>query len=361
VENVRYSDDVKEAIHLAERLARKEKHPKKISDRDYLQGLLLSNRKFSRLDGILSGLKASPGKLRKQLNHSGTSAEAQSSLLDNAKRLAAANGTNSAHVEVEHLLKACCLSADPTVSGVLRDNAISPERIDQTVQGLQKHQTSRSILFIGKELAEVVLFVLVFLILIKSFLGELRLIPSESMVPGLQIDDRLVIERVTRWVRPYQRGDVLVFYPPMTQLKNDPWSLFLRLTGFSGLMYKKEDNIDVAYIKRLIGEPGDIVDVRPGSGVFVNGKKLNEPYVSELANTCTLMRPDPWCKPIQVPPGKYYLMGDNRNLSLDSRYWGFADEDRVIGRAIFRIWPLSRMGALQPAPYQKSKQDDSAQ
>jgi signal peptidase I len=351
VDNVRYSDDVKEAIHLAERLARKEKHSKKVSDRDYLQGLLLSNRKFSRLDGIFSELKASPAKLKKQLNSSTKLTDTHSIVLEGAKRFASDNG---AHVEVEHLLKACCLSSDPAVSGVLRDNAISPERIDQSVQGLKKHQFSRSALFIGKEFAEVVVFVLVFLVLIKSFLGELRLIPSESMVPGLQIDDRLVIERVTRWARPYHRGDVLVFYPPMTQLKNDPWSLFLRLTGFSGLMYKKEDNIDVAYIKRLIGEPGDIVNVRPGIGVFVNGQKLDEPYVSELANTCTLMRPEPWCKPIQVPPGKYYLMGDNRNLSLDSRYWGFADESRVIGRAVYRIWPLSRVGPLQPAPYQKN-------
>src|SRR5699024_1297078 len=138
-------------------------------------------------------------------------------------------------------------------------------------------------------------FVLFFLILIKSFVGELRLIPSESMVPGLQVADRLVIERVTRWTRPYHRGDILVFYPPMTQLKNDHVSLFLRLTGFSGLMYKKEDNIDVAYIKRLIGLPGDTVNVKPGVGVFVNGKKLDETYVNEVADTCTLMRPEPYC------------------------------------------------------------------
>jgi signal peptidase I len=353
VEKVRYSDDVKEAIHLAERLARKEKHPKNVSDRDYLHGLLLSNRKFSRLDAIFSNLKISPAKLKKQLSSAARQTAEESTLLENAKRLALSNGSGG-QVEVEHLLKACCLSSDPQVNSLMRENAISPERIDLSVQRLKKNQIPRSLLFIGKELAEVVIFVLVFLILIKSFLGELRLIPSESMLPGLQINDRLVIERVTRWTRPYQRGDVLVFYPPMTQLKDDPWSVFLRLTGFSGLMYKKEDNIDVAYIKRLIGLPGDTVNVRPGIGVFVNGKKLDEPYVSDLANTCTL-RPEPWCKPIRVPPGKYYLMGDNRNLSLDSRYWGFADEDRVIGRAVFRIWPLNRLGPLQQAPYQKDE------
>jgi signal peptidase I len=144
---------------------------------------------------------------------------------------------------------------------------------------------------------------------------------------------------------------VLVFYPPMTELRKDPVSLFLRLTGFSGLIYKKEDNIDVAYIKRLIGLPGDTVEVKPGVGVFVNGQKLDEPYVNEIANTCTFARPEPICEPVKVPPDSYYMMGDNRNLSLDSRYWGFAQEERVIGRAVFRIWPLNRTGPLQAVPY----------
>jgi signal peptidase I len=349
VQNARYSDDVKEAVHLAERLSKKAKRGHNVSDRDYLRGLLMANRKFSRLDAILTDLGVSPTKLRTQLEKAAEPANVRSDILGNALCMAS-NGKPAAHIDVEHMLKACCLSNDPAVVQAFQEHNISPERIEQAVEGLKKNQVTRSILFIGKELTEVIVFVLVFLILIKSFLGELRLIPSESMLPGLRIDDRLVIERVTRWVRPYQRGDVLVFYPPMTQLKKDPWSVFLRLTGFSGLMYKKEDNIDVAYIKRLIGLPGDTVDVRPGIGVFVNGHKLDEPYVSELANTCTLMRPEPWCKPIRVPPGKYYLMGDNRNLSLDSRYWGFADENRVIGRAVFRIWPLDRLGPLPPVP-----------
>jgi signal peptidase I len=212
----------------------------------------------------------------------------------------------------------------------------------------------RHTLFYAKELTEVVLFVLIFLVLIKSFIGELRLIPSESMVPILKVEDRVVIERLTRWFRPYERGDILVFYPPMTELKNDPWSVFLRLTGFSGLVYKKEDYLDVAYIKRLIGLPGDTVEVKPGVGVFVNGKMLDEPYVREIANSCSMVAPVPVCAPIKVPAGQYYFMGDNRNQSADSRYWGFESEDRVIGRAVFRIWPPNRMGPLPPPPYQKT-------
>ncbi len=364
MEDLRYSDDIRETIALANKLARKANQTT-ANDRDYLKGLLLTHRRFNRLDTLLRGMQTSASHLRAQLG--GIASEPPpaptSDLLKNAELIAKSTGNGNpakaVTVETEHLLKAFCLSADPVVNQIIKENEISPERVEQSVLVMRKNQTRHSLLFIGRELAEVVVFVLVFLILIKSFLGELRLIPSESMVPGLQVHDRLVIERVSRWVRPYERGDILVFYPPMTQLKDDPWSLFLRMTGFSGLMYKKEDNIDVAYIKRLIALPGDRVQVRPGIGVFVNGQKLNEPYISEPPETCTIVKPVseqalmPTCDAVRVPANKYYLMGDNRNQSADSRYWGFAEKERVIGRAVFRVWPLDRIGPLPAAPYQQ--------
>ena len=362
MEDIRYSEDVKDVIALANRMARKEKRAS-CNDRDYLHGLLLIHRKFNRLDSLMTEMNIPLAPLRAALSRPPLEAAPSSTrLLAEAETLAHQHvHETEAHphpakpiptVEVEHLLKALCLSPDPWVQQVMRDQNISPERIELAVTAAKARHVQRAVLYVSKELLEVVLFVLFFLILIKSFLGELRLIPSESMLPGLKIDDRLVIERVTRWNRPYHRGDILVFYPPMTELKNDPGSLFMRLTGFSGLMYKKDDNIDVAYIKRLIGLPGDIVNVKPGAGVFVNGKKLDEPYVNEIAETCTLMRPEPYCGSVKVPPHHYYMMGDNRNLSLDSRYWGFADEDRVIGRAVFRIWPPNRIGTLPIPPEQ---------
>ncbi len=367
MEPFRYSDDVRDVVTLANKHVRKTNR-QAVGDRDYLQALLLSRRQFSRLDSLLKDMGVPAGRMKAQL----ASAEAVSApgattdLLKNAEIIAQAarpgNGkSDTTEVEMEDLLKALCLSADSVVSRLFAENRITPERIDAAVIQSRRKQPQRTFMFLLKELAEVVIFVLVFLILIKSFLGELRLIPSESMVPILQVNDRLVIERVSRWVRPYQRGDILVFYPPMTELHKDPLSVFLRLTGFSGLMYKKEDNIDVAYIKRLIGLPGDTVDVKPGLGVFVNGKKLDEPYINEIAETCTVMRPVPTqglfptCSAIKVPPNHYYMMGDNRNLSLDSRYWGFAEQDRVIGRAVYRIWPLNRLGTMDSPLYQNNQ------
>ncbi|MFM7469752.1 MAG: signal peptidase I [Vampirovibrionales bacterium] len=223
---------------------------------------------------------------------------------------------------------------------------VSPEALELVNRKLFPLRWLRRLTFLGRELLEVVVMVLVMLIGIREGIGEFRLIPSESMVPTLQVQDRIFIERFSRWFRQPQRGDILVFYPPSTNVPRDPWHQFLRVVGLSGLLFSKDDNIDVAYIKRLIGLPGDQVNVVPFEGVYINGKKLEEPYVNEIGRACTLAVPT-FCEPLTIPTGKYYLLGDNRNYSADSRFWGFASHDRVIGRAVFKIWPLQRIGPLK--------------
>lgn len=353
MQSARYAEDVKDVLHFCEKLSRRQAA---LTVNGFLQALLMIRRPFNRLDRLCHEAAVPVKELHKQIKATSTQNQTLDlhALLAQSEQIAAFEAKQSGlrqTVEVEHLLKGLYFVSEPATQTLLDRFHLTPDSIDQAMVSVKAKQGRNSILFLGRELTEVIGFVLVFLILIKSLFGELRLIPSESMVPGLQINDRLVIERVSRWYRPYQRGDILVFYPPMSQLKNDPISLFLRWTGFSGLIYKKDDYIDVAYIKRLIGLPGDTVDVRPGEGVYVNGKKLDEPYVNEVADTCTLMKPEPYCGSIQIPAGSYYLMGDNRNQSLDSRYWGFAKQERVIGRAVFRIWPLNRFGTIPPAPY----------
>ena len=364
---MRYTDDVKESLLFARKLAEKT-NKGVLADRYVLHGLLLTRRTFNRVDILLKELQASPKEIKNRLEHSErpsdhvhqpeNAGEAQTPVMESAEAIARSMTEDTKAtpvVEIEHVVKALCYSDDPIVTHILRDQNITADRIDQAVIRMNGQRGQHSVLYVFKELAEVIAFVLFFLILIKSFVGELRLIPSESMVPILQIEDRLVIERVTRPFRPYQRGDILVFYPPMSELRQDPVSIFLRATGFSGLMYRKEDLIDVAYIKRLIGLPGDTVDVRPDDGVYINGVKLDEPYANEVAHSCTRMEPEPICEPVRVPEGEYFMMGDNRNKSSDSRYWGFADRDRVIGRAVFRVWPLNRIGGLTPPPYVKDE------
>lgn len=414
-EKWRFNADMQDIVSFAQKLSNA-RSVIEISDRDVLMALLLSNRLFSPLDSYFKSAGARPKALYKSfqrlLKAEGESTPASKSVLLNANRIRKNEGEADTkdHIDITHVLVALSESQDPLITALFRDFGITPETVRQGIASSKKHDVFRIACFMTRELAEVLVFVLFFLIVIKSFLGELRLIPSESMVPTLAVDDRIVIERVSTWFRPYQKKDILVFYPPMTQLKQDPWSIFLRLTGFSGLLYKKEDNIDVAYIKRLVGEPGDIVDVRPNVGVLVNGKLTDEPYTREKANSCTLEpkfvavpnNPNDnhrtlflgesgealtdleiWqfelrngslrnpvsipknqlpevlktnsldyaskaCLPVEVPEGYYYLMGDNRNESLDSRYWGFEPKERAIGRAVFRLWPLNRISSLTP-------------
>ena len=192
-----------------------------------------------------------------------------------------------------------------------------------------------------REILDTILFVVVFLILIRFFLFEIRWIPSESMVPTLIKQDRIVVSHITNFFTEPKRGEVWVFYPPMTNIKKDPVSVFIRLTG----LFCK----DVAYIKRIVGMPGDKVEIKmQESGkysVLINDKELDEPYIKDAYDyiPCTY---EINCGPFVVPEGEYFMMGDNRGNSQDSRFWGTLPKNRLIGRAVFLFWPLNRTKKL---------------
>lgn len=155
-------------------------------------------------------------------------------------------------------------------------------------------------------------------VLIRTFIAEPRYIPSESMFPTLHTGDRLVVEKISyHFVEP-KIGDIIVFQPPAE----------LQRRG-----YPK----DQAFIKRIIGQPGEIISVAEGK-VYLNGKPLTEDYIAEPPN-----QPFP---PIKVPKDEFFVMGDNRNDSNDSRYWGFLPKNNIIGRATFRFWPFKRIGII---------------
>jgi signal peptidase I len=157
---------------------------------------------------------------------------------------------------------------------------------------------------------------LILALLLRTFVAEPRFIPSDSMVPTLRVGDRLVIEKLSYHFHPPQRGDIVVFDPP-EQLQR--------------LGYGK----DQAFIKRVIGLPGQVVQVA-GGRVIVDGQPLLEPYIAEP--------PDYTWGPQRVPRGEFFVMGDNRNNSNDSHIWGFLPQDRIIGHAWIRFWRLARFG-----------------
>ena len=208
-------------------------------------------------------------------------------------------------------------------------------------------EENKFVLFL-KDLIEFVVVTFVLLIFIRWAFGETRSIPSGSMEPTLQIDDRLVVEKISgHFKQPIRRGEILVFYPPPSvmggELKNDPLTLLGRWTGLPCFPYEK------ALIKRVIGLPGETIRVRHGVGVFVDGHLLDERYTKETPNydldvmgdlrngqpTGETLGGKSQFDSIKVPKGHLFMMGDNRNNSADSHIWGFEDEDRIIGGPAF--------------------------
>ena len=156
---------------------------------------------------------------------------------------------------------------------------------------------------------------------IRTFIAEARYIPSGSMLPTLQINDRLIIDKLSYDFTNPKRGDIVVFNPTKTL---------------------EAENYHEAFIKRIIGLPGDKVEVQNGK-VFVNNTPLKENYLEAP--------PDYQWGPKIVPANSYLVLGDNRNDSYDGHYWGFVPRRNIIGKAAFRFYPLNRIGEIDRPAY----------
>ena len=174
-----------------------------------------------------------------------------------------------------------------------------------------------------KEAVDTIVFVVVAVILIRFFIAELRWIPSGSMRPTLLEGDRIVVEKITKFPQILKNHS----------FENDP----------------KRGDIMIFYIKRVVGLPGEKFEIKQTidgrSFVYINDKRLDEEYImSEYEyNKC---RENMYCGPFIIPENQYFMMGDNRGNSQDSRFWGLLPEDRFIGRAIFLFWPLKNIRGL---------------
>lgn len=171
-----------------------------------------------------------------------------------------------------------------------------------------------------RENVQILAIALSLALLLRIFVAEPRYIPSDSMLPTLQVGDRLIVEKISFHFHPPKLGDIIVFEPPKPLQKQ------LQLQGYAQ---------DQAFIKRVIGESGQVVSVQKGQ-VYINQKPLEENYIAEP--------PEYQLGSQQVPENQLFVMGDNRNNSNDSHVWGFLPKQNIIGRAFFRFWPLNRIG-----------------
>ena len=176
-------------------------------------------------------------------------------------------------------------------------------------------------------------------VLIKAFVAQAFFIPSASMVPELKINDRVVVSKLSYRLHSPHRGDIVVFdAPPSEQapvvVSHNPIVRFMRGVGEAiGVIQARTE-----FIKRVIGLPGDTVESHDGH-IYINGRYMEEPYLPPGVLTSPF-------GPIKVPPHDLWVMGDNRSNSRDSRVFGPIPASKVVGRAIWRVWPLSHISFL---------------
>ena len=178
------------------------------------------------------------------------------------------------------------------------------------------------------EIVETLVLTLLIFFVIQNFVAQPYKVQQSSMERTLEPDQYVLVDKLTPRFDAYNRGDIVVFEPP------EDWG---------------ESN--TPFIKRVIGEPGDVVEIRDDGLVYVNEVALDEPYLYEEDG-----EPQPTTAPLEqstwtVPEGDLFLMGDHRTNSADSRTFGPVPIDRVVGRAWLRYWPIGNFGILQTPTY----------
>lgn len=162
-----------------------------------------------------------------------------------------------------------------------------------------------------RETIETVLWALVIALILRTFVVQAFWIPSRSMVPTLQVNDRVLVAKFWYHIQPPKRGQIFVFKYPV-----DP----------------KRD-----FVKRIIGLPGETMAIRDGV-VYIDNEPVPEEYV-KFHDSYSM-------DPLQIPEDSYFAMGDNRPNSADSRFWGFVPKKNIRGPVFFRYWPLNRLGMV---------------
>ena len=175
-------------------------------------------------------------------------------------------------------------------------------------------------------------------ILVKGFLIQAFFIPSRSMEPTLDVGDRVVVNRLAYRLGDPAHGQVVVFLRPTATGQDPPrgplsWARRAVAQGLGGTPPGSED-----LIKRVVGLPGDVIEGRDGY-LRRNGRRVDEPYLRDRTSTSEF-------PPVRVKPDHFWVMGDNREDSADSRVFGQVHRSALVGRAVLTVWPVPHVGGL---------------
>lgn len=158
---------------------------------------------------------------------------------------------------------------------------------------------------------------------VRTYVVGTYFIPSCSMSPTLHIGDRIVVDKLSYDFHSVHRGDIIVFSrPPGEADKSIP-----------------------DLVKRVIGLPGETIQSGPNAEILINGKPISQPWLTPAAKANPGIAINGG-RPLKIAPNHYFVMGDNRGESEDSRYFGTISRSLIVGHAILRFWPLSRAGSI---------------
>jgi signal peptidase I len=189
------------------------------------------------------------------------------------------------------------------------------------------------------ELVVIVGFAIGLALVIQAFVVKPYQIPTGSMIPTLEVGQRVLVQRVSYHFTDPQIGDIVVFHPPKGAETEtcglDP------LPSGEPCPEPVDQPSDTNFIKRVVATPGDTLSIKDGHAI-VNGEPIPDDFIKPCGTgaDCTLP------KQITIPPDHYFMMGDNRGASDDSRFWGPIPKDWIIGKAFATYWPLDRIGLL---------------
>jgi signal peptidase I len=186
------------------------------------------------------------------------------------------------------------------------------EQIGDTGTAMSPLRSVSGIFFrIIRDIVETIFPALVIAFLVTHFLGERTIVFGQSMEPNLYPNQQLIIDKLSYRFHEPKRGDIVVI---------------------------NVDNSDIPYIKRVVGLPGEVLEVR-NNRVYIDGKTLSETYITEVTQGDF--------GPITIPDGHIFVMGDNRRYSRDSRTIGTIPMDDIIAKAWFRVWPINDFGPIR--------------
>jgi signal peptidase I len=195
----------------------------------------------------------------------------------------------------------------------------------------------------GNSVVEFILIILIAIglaLAIQRWIVKPYKIPSESMLPTLAVGQRVLVNRLGNDFSDPHIGEIVVFHPPQGAVDQSP-ACGVQVTSGQICPQPTSKEASVNFIKRVVAGPGDTIAIHDGR-VVLNGKPQKEPFIAPCVSgeACT------YTSQIKVPAGYWFMMGDNRGMSDDSRFWGPVPRKWIIGGAFATYWPIGRIGLL---------------